>query len=143
MALMDVAVGLHHAARHGHEQREAQVSRRLRDHAGSVGNQDAAARASRHINVVVTDAHGGDHAQVRRLLHHFRADRRAGSQQTLDLPASFRQLRGGQAHVLRVDSNLALRRDSIDCRALQRARDENFRSAQESLPNRFETGLIP
>ena len=53
------------AARRGHHQREAEVGRGLGEHARRVGDDHAARRAGRHVDVVVADGHRADGLELR------------------------------------------------------------------------------
>jgi hypothetical protein len=130
VALPDVPIAFHKAARHGHEQREGQVSRCLREHIGGVGDDDAAARAGGHIDVVVSDPYISDHAQARRLPQQFFADPHAGGHQALDLAASIRQLNGLKRQIFWIHLPIASRRDTLDCLRRQRPGNEYLGKAQ-------------
>ena len=73
---------------------------------------------------------------MRRLLHHFRAHRRAGSHNTLNVAACFHHLRHGKQYVFGVHRHFALRRDPLDGNVRQLASNENFRQTQLFLPEK-------
>jgi len=76
-SLAHVPVAFDHAPGDGHQERESKVGGRFFQHAGGVRDRDAPARARGHVDVVITDAHVGDHPQAGRLKQGFFVKTRA------------------------------------------------------------------
>ncbi len=69
-----VLVGFHQPAGHGHHESPGKIRGGFIQHAGSVGNRDAAFGASRNINVVVADGNVRHDAKLRRGAQHVVSD---------------------------------------------------------------------
>ena len=59
-----VTIGRNDVARHGEQQRPGKVGRRVGEHAGRVGHDDAAARGRGDVDVVVADGDVGHDLQL-------------------------------------------------------------------------------